>query len=47
MGLVCNRIFQPVIRLIQVVVAVIEYALIQICRNTAVMNILILAHLVL
>lgn len=32
MGLVCNWIFQPVIRLIQVVVAVIEYVLVQICR---------------
>jgi hypothetical protein len=31
-GLVCNWIFQPVIRLIQVVVAVVEYVLVQICR---------------
>lgn len=32
MGLVCQLVFQPVIRLIQVVVAVIEFILIQICR---------------
>jgi hypothetical protein len=32
MGLVCRLVFQPVIRLIQIVVAVIEYILVQICR---------------
>jgi hypothetical protein len=32
MGLVCRLVFQPVIKLIQIVVAVIEYILIQICR---------------
>jgi hypothetical protein len=31
-GLVCNLIVQPVIKLIQIVVAVIEYVLVQICR---------------
>ncbi len=32
MGLVCNWVFQPVIRLIQIAVSVVEYVLIQICR---------------
>lgn len=32
MGLVCQLVFQPVIRLIQIVVAVVEYILVQICR---------------
>jgi len=32
MGLVCNLVFQPVIRLIQIVVAVIEYILVAICK---------------
>lgn len=32
MGLVCQLIFQPVIRLIQVVVSVIEWFLVQVCR---------------
>jgi hypothetical protein len=32
MGLVCQLVFQPVIRLIQIVVSVVEYILVQICR---------------
>ena len=32
MGLVCSLVFQPVIRLIQIIAAVIEYILVQICR---------------
>jgi hypothetical protein len=32
MGLVCNLIFQPIIRLIQITVAIIEYILVAICR---------------
>ena len=32
MGLVCQLVFQPVIRLIQVVVSVIEWLLVQVCR---------------
>ena len=32
MGLVCQLVFQPVIRLIQIVVSVIEFILVQICR---------------
>jgi len=32
MGLVCQLVFQPVIKLIQVVVSVIEFILVQICR---------------
>jgi hypothetical protein len=32
MGLICQLIFQPVIKLIQIVVSVIEYILVQICR---------------
>jgi hypothetical protein len=31
-GLVCQLVFQPVIRLIQIVVSVIEFILVQICR---------------
>jgi hypothetical protein len=32
MGLICQLVFQPVIRLIQIVVSIIEFLLIQICR---------------
>lgn len=32
MGLVCNLVFQPIIRLIQITVAIIEYILVAICR---------------
>ncbi len=32
MGLVCQLVFQPVIKLIQIVVSVIEFILVQICR---------------
>ena len=32
MGLVCSLVFQPVIRLIQTIAAIIEYILVQICR---------------
>lgn len=32
MGLVCQLVFQPVIRLVQIVVAVVEYILVAICR---------------
>ena len=32
MGLLCQLVFQPVIKLIQVVVSVIEFILVQICR---------------
>lgn len=32
MGLVCQLVFQPVIRLVQVVVSVIEWVLVQVCR---------------
>ena len=32
MGLICQLVFMPVIRLIQIVVSVIEYILVQICR---------------
>lgn len=32
MGLVCQFVFQPVIRLIQIVVSVVEFILVQICR---------------
>ena len=32
MGLVCQLVFQPVIKLIQVVVSVLEFILVQICR---------------
>lgn len=32
MGLVCQLVFQPVIKLVQIVVAVIEFILVQVCR---------------
>lgn len=32
MGLVCQLVFQPVIKLIQIVVSVVEFILVQICR---------------
>lgn len=32
MGLICQLVFQPVIRLIQVVVSVVEWVLVQVCR---------------
>ena len=32
MGLVCQLVFQPVIKLIQIVISVIEYILVQVCR---------------
>ena len=32
MGLVCHLVFQPIIRFIQVVVTIIEFILVQICR---------------
>ena len=32
MGLVCNLVFQPIIRLIQIVVTVLEYILVAICK---------------
>jgi hypothetical protein len=32
MGLVCTLVFQPVIKLIQIVVSVVEFILVQICR---------------
>jgi len=32
MGLVCQLVFQPVIKFIQIVVSIIEYILVQICR---------------
>ena len=32
MGLVCSLVFQPVIRLIQTIAAIVEYILVQICR---------------
>lgn len=32
MGLICQLVFQPVIRLIQVIVSVVEFILVQVCR---------------
>lgn len=32
MGLVCRLVFQPVIKLIQIIVSVIEFVLVQVCR---------------